>query len=253
MYAAQRKCTWVCACISLGLLSISSDPVLAGPSMTHGMSNATLAIAPAPENPLNDAMYMDSHRLGRFVLEDQERRTAPAFIAIALRSKEGNIETEIEFINNMDEPVSVYWIDYEGNEQKYKTLSPREKYTQNTYVTHPWIVRKASDNEPVGHVVGRIDKQTLDIGATSRQQRADGAWAALVVGKQNCGASSIWQCPTVYAISVGSSDAEEAHATAQEECERIGGVNCGHYGDDRTWRSRCVSVAWYKYSYTEGG
>ena len=72
----------------------------------------------------------------------------PAWTASAdqssLRSKEGNIETAIDFMNSMDEPIAIYWIDYDGKKKLYATLRPGEKYSQHTYVTHlikfelPW-------------------------------------------------------------------------------------------------------------------
>ena len=84
--------------------------------------------------------------------------------ANSLKSEEGRTKTEIQFINGLDEPVSIYWVDYKGNEIKYKTLYPRTRYAQQTYVTHPWVVRRVSDNQIVARAVGRVGKQILDIG-----------------------------------------------------------------------------------------
>ena len=85
--------------------------------------------------------------------------------ANSLKSEEGRTaKTEIQFINGLDEPVSIYWVDYKGNEIKYKTLYPRTRYAQQTYVTHPWVVRRVSDNQIVARAIGRVGKQILDIG-----------------------------------------------------------------------------------------
>ena len=81
----------------------------------------------------------------------------------SIKSEESKIETEIVFINGLNEPVSVYWVDFKGKEVKYSILNPRDRYVQHTYDTHPWVVRRSSDNEIVGRAVGRVGKQTLHI------------------------------------------------------------------------------------------
>lgn len=57
-----------------------------------------------------------------------------------LKSKNSNIETFIRFKNESDQPVSVYWIDYNGERKKYYDLEPGKTVGGGTYVTHPWIV-----------------------------------------------------------------------------------------------------------------
>lgn len=81
----------------------------------------------------------------------------------SLKSTEGNVQTEIDFTNSMNEPVAIYWIDYDGNEKFYALLQPEERYTQHTFVTHPWIVMTVSGNQIVGSAIGRVGKQTLEV------------------------------------------------------------------------------------------
>jgi len=51
---------------------------------------------------------------------------------------------DVEFAADPDlglaERVTVYWIDFKGARVFYNSLAPGESYTQQTYVTHPWIV-----------------------------------------------------------------------------------------------------------------
>lgn len=51
--------------------------------------------------------------------------------------------TSITFENTLEEHVSVWWIDYSGKEVFYQTRAPRQKYDQLTFLTHPWLVRRA--------------------------------------------------------------------------------------------------------------
>jgi len=47
----------------------------------------------------------------------------------------------IVFYNKCQFKVNVYWLNYEGTETRYASLNPEDSYTQQTYVTHAWIVR----------------------------------------------------------------------------------------------------------------
>lgn len=58
----------------------------------------------------------------------------------SLRSKEGKISTAITFLNQGSVPVSIYWVDYQGNRKFYSKLEPGQRYRQQTFITHPWIV-----------------------------------------------------------------------------------------------------------------
>ena len=80
-----------------------------------------------------------------------------------LKSEEGQFETTIVFINQMDQAVNVNWIDYEGKQIFYNSLGPHEQYEQITYITHPWVVTTAEDDEFVTSIVGMEDSQNIYI------------------------------------------------------------------------------------------
>ena len=63
------------------------------------------------------------------------------------QSERDDYLTEIEFINNLDEKVYIYWINYKGNEKHYKDLKPGKSYTVETYASHPWIIYDDDDEE----------------------------------------------------------------------------------------------------------
>lgn len=57
-----------------------------------------------------------------------------------LRSREGNTPAKIRFINPTDGTYVLQWIDYNGALKEYGTLGPGAEITQDTFLTHPWIV-----------------------------------------------------------------------------------------------------------------
>lgn len=57
-----------------------------------------------------------------------------------LRSRESNEPAKLHFINESDATLIVQWIDFKGGLKEYATLKPGAEYTQDTYLTHPWIV-----------------------------------------------------------------------------------------------------------------
>lgn len=85
-----------------------------------------------------------------------------------VRSEKGDTQIEIEFVNDMNETVIVYWIDYEGNSIEYFRLRPGEKRKQVTYATHPWVVKTESEGRVVKSIIGQVDQKRLLIGTGNR-------------------------------------------------------------------------------------
>ena len=53
--------------------------------------------------------------------------------------------THISFTNKTAGPVTVYWIDSEGERRKYATVAPGESWDSNTYDGHVWVVTDAAE------------------------------------------------------------------------------------------------------------
>lgn len=49
-------------------------------------------------------------------------------------------ETSITFLNRMDGPVDVFWVDSEGQRRHYVTIESGEQHRQHTYAGHVWLV-----------------------------------------------------------------------------------------------------------------
>jgi len=63
-----------------------------------------------------------------------------------LRSINGNVSTELTFINQTGQPIRIYWLNYQGMRQFYAELLPGQQHEQQTFVTHPWVVTNNSED-----------------------------------------------------------------------------------------------------------
>src|SRR5258708_1589890 len=58
----------------------------------------------------------------------------------SMNSRNANPQTTVNFVTRSDDPVDVYWVNYEGGVVFYQHLASGESCTVQTYVTHPWVV-----------------------------------------------------------------------------------------------------------------
>lgn len=71
------------------------------------------------------------------------------------RSRHSRQSMHIRFINNSKVPVSVRWVDYQGEEVVYNNmLYPGCGYTQQTYASHPWKIYDAMEETCIACFVG---------------------------------------------------------------------------------------------------
>lgn len=59
----------------------------------------------------------------------------------ALRSVESDAAVHVEFVNRLDEPVTIAWIDYQGKERKIGSVPSGETLGQRTWTTHPFVAQ----------------------------------------------------------------------------------------------------------------
>lgn len=71
--------------------------------------------------------------------------------------------SRIYFTNNSNVNVIVYWVDQNGNERTFRTLSPGESYTQDTSIDHIWVVRHANLGTEMGRTVSTNSYQTYSV------------------------------------------------------------------------------------------
>lgn len=80
-----------------------------------------------------------------------------------LKSVEGRQKTSVRFVNEMNEDVDVYWMNYNGQRQYWFMLGPGEEREQPTYVTHPWLVVTSNNATFLASIIGRADKQVITV------------------------------------------------------------------------------------------
>ncbi len=60
-----------------------------------------------------------------------------------LRSEKSASAAKLVFSNQSDSERRITWIDFRGKEQKSIILAPGQENIQQTFLTHPWLVRDA--------------------------------------------------------------------------------------------------------------
>ena len=56
------------------------------------------------------------------------------------KSLEARAPAVVWFTNNRPSSIRLYWIDYSGNRKLYTTINSGQTHTQQTFLTHPWVV-----------------------------------------------------------------------------------------------------------------
>ena len=64
----------------------------------------------------------------------------------ASRSLNSDTPATITFRNDGERDVHIYWLDFQGKRQLYKVLRPGTRYTQPTFLTHPWVAVEQEGN-----------------------------------------------------------------------------------------------------------
>lgn len=71
--------------------------------------------------------------------------------------------TTINFVNELEESISILWIDFQGDEKHYATIQAGDSHKQSTYEGHVWRVAKSEGSEAVATFVAVGDDSTAII------------------------------------------------------------------------------------------
>lgn len=63
-----------------------------------------------------------------------------------VKSQNSNTPVTVTFVNKSGAYRGVMWIDFNGRPVTYANLNPGQKYTINTYLTHPWMFTDGPGN-----------------------------------------------------------------------------------------------------------
>jgi hypothetical protein len=78
------------------------------------------------------------------------------------KSRSGDEKAALTVINNSDEAVKTYWLDYDGKRVFYEDVAPHTSYVQKTWLTHPWVVTSV-DGECYRFLVMNAKEQTVTV------------------------------------------------------------------------------------------
>src|SRR6476646_2565419 len=62
------------------------------------------------------------------------------------RSIKSDIETSIEFFNQGQNVIKVFWLNLDGKREKGQTLNPRDRVTLKTFLNHALVLTDDKDN-----------------------------------------------------------------------------------------------------------
>ena len=62
------------------------------------------------------------------------------------KSQNSNTPVKVTFVNKSGEFRGVMWADFKGKLVPYANLEPGQKYTVNTFATHPWVFTDGPGN-----------------------------------------------------------------------------------------------------------
>ena len=71
--------------------------------------------------------------------EAQACAQEPDFASRASREATGMV-----FVNRSDAAIRVYWMDFQGYRQLYRSLAPGARFSQSTFIGHYWLVTTAT-------------------------------------------------------------------------------------------------------------
>lgn len=97
------------------------------------------------QNPPKTQKVMTIAKIEKAQREGQEIGDVGCILEPKLKSIDGRIKTFIDFRNNSSQPVQIFWLNYSGEREKYSDLQSNKSYTQQTYLSHPWMVTNQLD------------------------------------------------------------------------------------------------------------
>src|SRR6478672_3855581 len=62
------------------------------------------------------------------------------------KSQNSNTPVKVTFVNKSGEFRAVMWADFKGKLVPYANLEPGQRYTVNTFATHPWVFTDGPGN-----------------------------------------------------------------------------------------------------------
>jgi hypothetical protein len=104
----------------------SAGPATNAPRLIDGPAGYTIACATRSGTELRACEDLPSARYC-----DSEANFA---------SRPSTERTGMTFVNRSEEPVDIYWLNFQGARIQYQHLSPGGRFVRSTFVGHNWLV-----------------------------------------------------------------------------------------------------------------
>jgi dipeptidyl aminopeptidase/acylaminoacyl peptidase len=88
------------------------------------------------------------------------------------RSRGQGASSALDFVNQLDEPVEILWINARGEARSYGVVPPGATREQHTFGGHAWLVRRTGGEE-LGTVVAADVRKSVVIDGTTREEDTD--------------------------------------------------------------------------------
>lgn len=142
--------------------SAATVRAMAAASLALAMLSAPLSPSVASETPLNGTplrWHPQQHPTDTDASSSNENEHGTKALRAQwdLKSADSSLETLLVFANETGRVVDVLWIDYCGREVFYGCLNPGMTHIQQSYVTHPWIVRDHISHNSLLVVTAKAD------------------------------------------------------------------------------------------------
>jgi hypothetical protein len=80
----------------------------------------------------------------------------------AATSAESRYEIYVEFRNFLNQPVTLLWLNYEGQPVRYHVLAPGDSVEQPTWCTHVWLFKGRRDGKVYGTYVATTHNDVVE-------------------------------------------------------------------------------------------
>ncbi|KAG2450186.1 hypothetical protein HYH02_000288 [Chlamydomonas schloesseri] len=80
-----------------------------------------------------------------------------------LRSLGWTVPSELTILNDLEHPIKIYWLNYDGDAELFGSLNPGSVFTVKTYESHAWRFVDASTGSTVAEHVAAAGNQVVRV------------------------------------------------------------------------------------------
>jgi hypothetical protein len=104
-----------------------------------GLSTASDPDVVSDTSAMSDLTEQHLHRSAQLLSKECDN--------LGRASVNSNVRVTVDFVNQLDEPIEAYWINFHGELVSYGVIFPGQHLGMNTYITHPWVFVGVNSND----------------------------------------------------------------------------------------------------------